>query len=151
MGCWTSLKHKACRAHALPRAERWILLRAWANLLVVDVALRLLPFRVVQALLSRGGRSRVSCDDADIQCLIERFGYLVSIAARIHLYPMSCLRQSLVLQRLLAGQGIPSDLRFGVQKDAEGVAAHAWLEYKGRPIGRQTGTARQFVSLKAGR
>jgi hypothetical protein len=58
----------------------------------------------------------------------------VDRAARSHLYPMRCLRRSLVIQSLLARRGIRTELRFGVRKDDGELSAHAWLEYEGEVV-----------------
>lgn len=150
MDFWTLFTRKLDRARALSRPDRRLLLHAWVLLLVVDVGLRCLPFRLVQSLL-RGSRDAVRRDDIDVPALIAHLNRFVDLAARNHFYAMSCLRQSLVLQRLLARRGISADLRFGVHKEAAGLAAHAWLEYHGEPIAQRPSTVARFVALKAGR
>ena len=42
--------------------------------------------------------------------------------------------RTLVLQRLLAEQGVVAELRIGVHKEGKQFGAHAWLEYAGEPI-----------------
>jgi hypothetical protein len=50
----------------------------------------------------------------------------------------SCLERALVLQRWLAGQGIPRDVVVGTEGGASrGFAAHAWLEGEPQPPGRR--------------
>jgi hypothetical protein len=44
-----------------------------------------------------------------------------------------CLVRSLVLLWLLCARGIPSTLVIGTQRNP-GFAAHAWLEYGGKPV-----------------
>ena len=70
------------------------------------------------------------------------------MAARHHLYKMSCLRQALVLQRMLIKHGIVTELRFGVSKEsADTLEAHAWLEYEGQAIGESQNWPARFTSL----
>ena len=66
--------------------------------------------------------------------IIQRHQHFVKLAARNHLYPMTCLRQALALKALLGGQGIVTNLRFGVRKENDKLLAHAWLEYEGQSI-----------------
>ena len=61
--------------------------------------------------------------------IIHRATRLVDMAARHHLYPMTCLRRALVLQRILAERGVSTQLQIGVRKIGEEIDAHAWLEY----------------------
>jgi hypothetical protein len=123
------------------------MLRAWALLLLVDWELRLLPFSRVQ---ERGGarcRAVNGLDPAAEAVEIERLQRLVAAAARNHLYPMTCLRQSVLLQRLLSRKGIAAELRFGVRKTPAGLAAHAWLERGGRAIGERADVEERFQPL----
>ena len=78
---------------------------------------------------------------------IQRLRLLVDVAGRNHLYPMGCLRRSLVLQWLLGRHGILTNLQIGVQKEADELNAHAWLEYNGRPIGEPDSIATRYDSL----
>jgi hypothetical protein len=56
---------------------------------------------------------------------------MVQLAARYCQPWANCLKKSLVLWGLLRRQGIESELRIGVQKEAGNFAAHAWVEYDG--------------------
>lgn len=120
---------------SLSNQDRWLLLQAWWLLLGVDLGLRLLPFRRLQSLLANHAPTAATAQWAGAAALIGRLHWLVRLAGRNHLYPMTCLRRALALQRLLALHGVPAELRFGVQKENGGLTAHAWLEYQGLPIG----------------
>jgi hypothetical protein len=73
---------------------------------------------------------------------------LVAAAAQHHLYPMTCLRQALVLQWLLARQAIPTELRIGVRRDGGRLMAHAWLELAGAPLGFAGEAGKGFEPLR---
>ena len=47
----------------------------------------------------------------------------------------TCLSRSLELRQLLHKKGIRTRFQIGVDKDGDELKAHAWLEYKGTPIG----------------
>lgn len=47
----------------------------------------------------------------------------------------TCLSRSLALRDLLSKKGVTTEFRIGVEKNGDGVKAHAWLEYRGSPIG----------------
>jgi len=146
MDSFRSLTRKLRKARALSAQEWWIFFQAWVLLLAVDWGLRLLSVRRLQRVIV-GGQHRPARDPAGSAATIEKVQKLVEIAARNHLYPMQCLRRSLVLQQLLARRGIVTDLRFGVQRDAGILHAHAWLEHAGQPIGEHGDAASQFVPL----
>jgi hypothetical protein len=134
MGSYRSLNHKIQTALTFSREDWGILLKAWGWLLYVDLLLRSRPFpRVQQVVSSRqeSGRQIAQGQEWDI---IHRHRRFVILAARHHLYWMGCLRQALALKALLGGQGISTELRFGVQKEAGKLLAHAWLEYRGQSV-----------------
>lgn len=117
----------------LTPVDYWTLTQCWLLLLPTDVALRLLPFRWLQRAAASGARPGVPSPAAAAE--VRRLDRLVRIAARRHLYPMTCLRRSLVLQWLLGRAGVPVELKLGVRREGQGIAAHAWIEYQGEPVG----------------
>ncbi len=127
--------------------DRWVLAEAWVMLLFVDIGLRFLSF-------SRLQRFAATVKEAHHQngtgmATVKRAQRLVGIAARRHLYPMTCLRQALALQRLLGERGIETTLQIGVRREARELDAHAWLEYEGVPIGQPPDVMDRFTVLKA--
>ncbi|MEW5871917.1 MAG: lasso peptide biosynthesis B2 protein [Chloroflexota bacterium] len=129
---------------SLTRPERWLVLRAWPLLLSIDLGLRLLPFRRLQSLLAIPPRAPAPPNP---QPAIRLTLNAIDRAARNHLYPMTCLRRALALQRLLAQQGIPTDLRFGARLENGALAAHAWLEHHGQPVGEALPLEKRFTPL----
>jgi hypothetical protein len=130
---------------ALSWRDRGDLARAWSLLLVTDLGLRALPFHRLQKALSVNGKEGGGPVSAET---IERLSQLVGIAARNHLCEMSCLRRSLVLQRMLSSLGIETNLQFGVNReDSNTINAHAWLEYEGQVIGESQRPSGRFASL----
>lgn len=139
------------RRNSLPSfsAQDWLLLfQAWFLLLAVDIALRLLPFHVVQGWLKAPKRTKEALPDQAAGA-IRRNSDFVDRAARHHLYPMTCLRRSLVLHWLLSRQGVFAELFFGVRREQDKLQAHAWLEYQGQPIGERAAPTDQYMPLKA--
>jgi hypothetical protein len=126
-------------------AEGWLLARAWWLLLAADLGLRQLPFVRVQRLFA------VRCADGapPERAVLRRAARCVDVAARHHLWPMTCLRRALVLQRLLAERGLQTTLRFGVRREGERLAAHAWLEGHGLPLAEAEGIAERYAPLVA--
>ncbi|MBN1399346.1 MAG: lasso peptide biosynthesis B2 protein, partial [Anaerolineae bacterium] len=78
---------------------------------------------------------------------VERIADLVAIAARHHLYQVSCLTRALASQRMLAVQGIWVDLRIGVCREHARLRAHAWIEYHGEPVGESADVGTVFGPL----
>lgn len=132
----------------LTRAQWGVLIQAWGLLLMADLGLRLLSFRRVQAWAASKpvAHSREIPEEAALE-QIRLLQPLVNSAANNHLYPMTCLRRSLVLQRMLARCGIPTALRLGVRKGDGWLKAHAWLEYNGQPIGEAEDLGEKYAGL----
>ena len=146
MSKWNTLKH-------LSRRERAWLRQAWLFLPVVNVLLRRIGYRrTLGWLQTRCARKAASVlPEADAAAL----GRLVNIAARYSVLPVNCLPRSMVLWWLLRRAGVAADLRIGVQKEADVLMAHAWVEFAGVPVG-DTGSGRydafalSFAPLKKG-
>lgn len=125
---------------ALPPADRRVLLRAFLSLSLVGLTLRVFGFqRVVQ-------RARVPIlthgQMPDVENLRRGRYYArkIDAAARRHVLPARCLHRSLVLHQWLRQEGVPSELRIGVRKDAGAFRAHAWVEIDGQVV-NDTGVA----------
>ncbi len=136
----------------LPPRRRWAVVRAAVWLLAVDLALRTAGFAAVRRWLRRLSRSRKAAagDLSGTSSEAERVqtqAWAVAAAAAHHLYPMRCLPRSLVLQTLLAREGIRSELRIGVRREDGGLEAHAWVEHQGRPLAEREDRTGSFSAL----
>ncbi len=135
--------HKLRTAFAFSAQEWRLFWRAWLLLLAVDWRLRRWPFPALQrwAAEARGEAS------GPVTVMIWRTWRMVDTASRNHLYAMTCLRRALVLQRMLGLQGCRSELRIGVRKEEGRLAAHAWVEFDGRPVGEAEDIDRRYETL----
>jgi hypothetical protein len=134
MNWYKSVIRKLRTALGLSPAERSLFIKAWFWLLTVDLLLRSQPFPRVQQFVDRKKPTAQEVTWEQAWELIRRTQRFVLLAARYHLYPMSCLRQALTLKKLLGAEGIATQLRFGVRKEPQQLLAHAWLEYEGHSI-----------------
>ena len=141
------IQHKVQTALSLSAQDWRRFLRAWGLLLLVDLGLRTISFRSVQWKRPLGRARNAENASAETGKIIKRTQDMVELAARYHIYPMTCLRRSLVLQRMLAVQGIQTDLRFGAQYDHGALTAHAWLEYGGQPVGEPEQVTERYQTL----
>jgi hypothetical protein len=134
MDYYRSASHKLHAALGLSLGDWGIFIKAWVRLLVIDLLLRSRPYPPVNKYVENQRKVRRVIPSGQAWKIIRRNQRLVILAARNHLYRMLCLRQALALKWILASQGIPTELRFGVQKTEEQFQAHAWLEYEGLSI-----------------
>ena len=58
-----------------------------------------------------------------------------------------CLARSLALHALLRDAGFDSELRIGVARDGAGIAAHAWVECTGEPVGDASDIASRYAAF----
>ncbi|MFC1879680.1 lasso peptide biosynthesis B2 protein [Chloroflexota bacterium] len=140
-------RQKLNSARRLSLADWGLLLRAWIWLLLVDLGLRVFSFARFQRLFVGPSVIKSAYDTLATKAVIQRTWRLVDIASRYHLYKMSYLRRSLVLQRLLSRQGLKTELRFGVTKEDGILQAHAWLEFEGLPVGEPETLTERYTTL----
>jgi hypothetical protein len=113
--------------------ERIVLVQAWALFLLIELALRVLPFKRVRTLCDNAGRKGPEKSSEAVPS-VSRLAWLVEVAGRFTPVTATCLKQALVLSWLLGRRGIAATLHIGVARNAETLAAHAWLENNGQVI-----------------
>ena len=108
--------------------ERLTLAHAVALIAIINLAVRVLPFRRVATLLIRGTlRPGTPCAPDRLAAIVGR--------ASAHCWPApSCLTRSLVLCRMLVRRGIGAQLVLGVETRDGRLRAHAWVEHGGRTL-----------------
>ena len=142
MNWWKSPLRKYHTFIALSGYERSLLLQALCLLPLVAIAVRFKGFSFTQDLLVRlpSWQSVPDRIEAQIQTTVR----MVRVAVRYQRPWANCLKQSLVLWVLLRWQGITSEIRIGVQREADVFAAHAWVEYQGRVLNDTSEVHQQF-------
>lgn len=127
-------------------AEWSLFFQAWIWLLLFDLGLRIRPFPILQSFAARLS-TRPAPSPEQTEGLILALKTAADRARRNHLYPMTCLRRSLALQKMLAQRGIAAELKIGVQKELGVLSAHAWVEVQGTPIGEPERVMDQYIAL----
>lgn len=135
-GRWAAIRRFA--QLSAPRRRLW--LEAWLALLRADLALRLAPRRTLARALAPGAGDPLATPT-------EPAVWAVASAAARHLRPMTCLPRAVALRELLARRGVGCRLRIGVRKDAGRLAAHAWVEVAGVPLGEPEAIEARFAPL----
>ena len=131
-------------------AERGLLLLACLMLLFTILALRLVGFRRWHAVLARWGPIRGLPSDQEADPLLRQACATVrrmTAVAALGAYRVNCLERSLVLWWLLGRLGIESDLRIGVQRDGDRLAAHAWVESGGLVLHEADDVRERFATF----
>ena len=135
------------RFRELPGVARRELVHAWWELLRVDLHLR----RAAGAVITK------ALDDSQPVGGAERFEEAVAVARRVGRAAAYTHRPQRGLPRpgtrpgLLRRRGIPASLRIGVRRDAGRIAAHAWIEVAGTPLGEPAAVEERFVALVSSR
>ena len=122
------------RFFGLTSVERRVLVKATLLLALIQLGLGRLPFTVLRRLVTgdttNGGRL-----SADRQGFADAVVWAVTAASRRVPGRTTCLSQALTAQALLARNGYPSRLQFGVVRGTRGeVEGHAWVECEGRVL-----------------
>jgi hypothetical protein len=147
MSLWKSFRHKLQVAGQLSLRDWLFLVEAWWALLGFRLALRRVPFERLEAFTRPA--SGKSAARPDILLRARYLQRVVSMAARLHLPSMTCLPRALALRWKLSRDGIPSQLRIGMNKNALGMSAHAWVEVAGEAIGEPDDIPERFKILES--
>ncbi len=105
----------------LPAEERRMVLKAFAVLAFVRLALRAVHVDRLRHWASRRGRGRHS---------VDRIAWAVRTAAG-HSPGATCLASALTMQRLLSESGHVCELHIGVARLDATFTAHAWIIHDG--------------------
>lgn len=99
-------------------------------LLLAWLALRLLPFRWVVALLSPRVKRTAAKEES-----IAQVARSVRTAARRVPWPAVCFPQGIAAQRMLCRRGIAAHLHYGIAKSEGGtLEAHVWVTVGDVPV-----------------
>lgn len=107
---------------ALPMSKQLLLLRALLVAGAVQLGLRVMSLRRLQAMIEnrRPSRERGTTTEQDI-C------WAGAVAAR-YTPGAACLAEALTAHYLLLRSGYHSRLRIGVRHEGDSIGAHAWVE-----------------------
>jgi hypothetical protein len=137
--------HRACE---LPASELRGFVRAYVELAVLDLQLRLRGFERV-ASASLNGPDSAACTKSNEQAsLVRSYVRWIDSAAGRHILPTRCLHRSLLLHRWLRRAQLPGDLRIGVRLEGGALSAHAWVERDGRVLNDSPDHVAEFVPLR---
>jgi hypothetical protein len=118
------------------RRKRLLPVAAYA-IVATMARVKFCSFRRFAAALGRGGRESEFDLSTDQQLLAQDVEWAIAAISR-RLFPRpTCLMQAAAAKRVLAGQGIPATLYFGVAPDAgngRAINAHAWLRCGNRIV-----------------
>lgn len=135
------------RFSALEGQARGILVRAMLLLPVVSQSLKWRGFAATQESLQRRKVPAGKSGDSRNQNL-EVTVRMVKAAVRHSFGQPSCLEESLTLWWLLARQGISSEVRIGVRKEATKFEAHAWVEREGMALNEPEGKHQHYAAFE---
>jgi hypothetical protein len=135
------------KAAGLTGAEWRFFTRAWLLLAAVRMALLAVPFERLQRWASQP-RGIAPNGGAPARGAVHRAAWLVEAAANHHVLPMLCLPRSLVLVRLLALQGVATELKVGVRLEKQKLLGHAWVEWRGERLNDPYEIVDHYAELK---
>jgi hypothetical protein len=128
-------------------ADIALVVRASLLLVKMRVALSLLPWRRVLALLPTGLPAKKGPYPFSA-CAVDRLERSVRAASRI--VPRStCLTQALALTHLLCRSGYAATVRIGVTNAGGRFIAHAWVECDGAPLLSSAADVARYAPLVA--
>lgn len=139
---------KVRRFVQLDRGRQTLVVQALVLLPVVRLSLKLFELKRTQGtvilLLPNVGRSM---PEDQRHAIVTTTTQEVARAVR-HCQPWAnCLKWSLVLWTLLRSQGIDSELRIGVRREAGQFQAHAWVEWENTVLNDVSYVREQYATF----
>jgi hypothetical protein len=101
-----------------------------AVLALASLAIAVLPFRTIAAAASLTARKPASTDWRTVR----RVRGAVQGWSRRVPWKAVCFQRGLALHWMLRRRGIPSVLLYGARRDADGLAAHVWVDVEGETV-----------------
>ena len=130
-----------------PGSNKRLLVKSTMLLFVVRVSLWILPFPVVQQILSKRTRS-LPVGPAD-PASVARVAWAIGVGRR-YTPNATCLTQALATEILLRSIGQQASLLIGVARSAGGdFEAHAWVESNGGVVVGMTTDLSRYVVLSS--
>lgn len=146
----SSIVHKLRRFRRLEPRKRSRLIVATGSITLVSALLRLVGYARCRSLLAkRSGSAPDEHSGSASASDIELDAWAVRTASET-LPWASCLPQSLALWWLLDRRGVATDLHFGVRRDENELAAHAWLEWNGHALTDPVDPRARYTRLEGG-
>lgn len=117
------------------REDRRLVARLLPRIVAVRLWLDLSGFDATRARIARrlDPAAGAPADPAVLAAAL-RAGRIAAGLGRRLPFDGTCLVQSLALWWLLRRDGLPAELRIGVERRGEALAAHAWVELCGEPV-----------------
>jgi hypothetical protein len=114
-----------------PRLRAVSVLRCAFWLSAVHVGIKTRGFMTVWRFVNKQRRPQEPYTEED-KAYVDGVASDMAVAAALYPFRARCLHQSIALYYLLRRQGIEVEHRIGVQPYR--FRAHAWIEFRGRPI-----------------
>lgn len=99
---------------------------------ITELQVRRRPLRTLLLHNERRASLRVSPPESSLVCAAA--AKAVRLVYRGLRMRNACLRESLVLHRMLRTRGIDADFRIGVSKTGDALLGHVWVEHQGQPV-----------------
>lgn len=130
----------------LPSADQRAVVLLFVLVPLVEALLLTAGFKRTAALIWKSLPASQTAQN-DVDRTLARYARLMKKVSRVAPFGR-CLAQSLALGRLLQQRGIAVELVFGQSKVNQKLAAHAWLEYQGKPINESTNVAQHYLPFR---
>ena len=116
-------------------------------LCALSFALRILPLPALLHWITVRERPQTEPCWPHVDRSVDVVGRLCQLRIfRLRFFPRACLRQSLVLYRVLRRMGHPVVIHFGVLKEGLHLHGHSWVTLHGRPLGER-GPVSAFATI----
>ena len=144
----TWLRRMLARFRQLSNAERWLFLKAYARIFLIDLELRRHGFAYATRRSVRFEAGLRPTATADQMARARCYARWLEAAARYHVVRAHCLHRALTLHQWLREDGVPSEPCIGVRRDGRELRAHAWVELGGDVVNDDPSAVATFIPLR---
>lgn len=140
-----TLTERFRRAATLGPRDWMLIAEAWLELARAGTMLRISPAKAVRGALGTRPQSGSGEHDLPPQ-LLEMF----LVAARYHVFALTCLPKALALKRMLERRRFSPTLRIGARKESGKLLGHAWVEIDDVPFNDSADVADHYPPFEIG-
>lgn len=114
--------------------------------LAIHLGVRLVGLARIRRVLRRMQPADAS-PPADIALVVEHTRLRMRVVKIRLPWCGNCLSRSLAIWFVLRRRGIESALRIGAMMNDDGLKAHAWVEYEGKPVNAGPKMVQRYISF----
>lgn len=141
------MKEALRQIRGLSNQKKWFLFKCSCLSLLLRVSFKVAGFKKTIALLSKFNTGLPVHPNENNPNNIERYRRLIFLSNSFR-PALNCLSISAAYWWLMKRKGIITELKFGMKTGDGKLAAHAWLEYNGKPLTSDMEVGEKYIPFR---